>query len=124
MLATDMNYIASQILGCQISTWKPRGLGAAWAKLLEASISRPTLARTAPHPERNDPTSVLRMRHQRSLLLAGTFAEFVAPFSRLTPRVRRLVFTSWLPIGTPKIAPHPTPPCRSGISAGPLRLGT
>jgi hypothetical protein len=49
---------------------------------------------------------------------------FVAPFSRLTPRVRRPVFTSWSPIGTPKIEPHLTPPCLNGMSAGPWQLGT
>ena len=76
------------------------------------------------YPERNDPTSVLRMRHQSSPLLAGTFARFVALFSRLMSRIRRPVLTSWLPLGIPKITPRPTPPCLSGMSAGPLRLGT
>ena len=78
----------------------------------------------APHPARNDPTSVLRMRHQRPLLLAGTFTGSVACFSCLTPRVRRPVFTSWSPIEIPKITLHPTPPCLSGMSAGPWRPGT
>ena len=36
------------------------------------------LTANPPQPERNDPTSVLRMRHQRSLLLAGTSVDFVA----------------------------------------------
>ena len=48
---------------------------------------------------------------------------FCGTFSRLTSRVRRLVFTSWLPIGIPKNVPHPTPLCLSGMCAGPLRLG-
>ena len=87
-------------------------------------INTDLAGQTAPHPERNDPTSVLRMRHQRPLLLAGTFTGFVASFNRLTPRVCRPVFTSWSPIEIPKITPHPTPPCLSGMSAGQWRPGT
>jgi hypothetical protein len=44
-----MNYVASQVFGGQMSARKPH-VGTAWAKLVEASISTPTLPRTAPSP--------------------------------------------------------------------------